>query len=176
MTPEVTIRDAGPQDIPAITEIYAYAVRHSTATYEEVPPDAAEMERRFAELTDRGFPYLVAEQAGTVLGFAYGGPFRMRVGYRFTVEDSVYLARDMVGKGIGRALLATLIARCTALGYRQMVAVVGDSANLSSIRMHESQGFRVAGTCPSLGFKFGNWRDFVLMQRPLGDGDNTLPG
>jgi phosphinothricin acetyltransferase len=170
------VRDAKEADIPAITEIYAGHVRHGLASFEEVPPSAAEMAARRERIVARGLPYLVLERDGAVLGYACAAPYRDRSAYRFTVEDSVYVAEGARRSGIGRALLAPLIDRCADAGYRQMVAVIGDSENVASIGLHASLGFRVAGTLPSVGFKFGRWVDAVTMVRSLGEGDLSLPG
>jgi phosphinothricin acetyltransferase len=175
MTLQIQVRPAETGDILDIHAIYAHHVRHGLASFEEVPPDAAELERRRSDLATRGFPYLVALRDGTVRGYAYAGPYRARTAYRFTVEDSVYVAPEAAGQGIGRALLRELIARCTAMGMRQMVAVIGDSGNSGSIRLHESLGFRRAGQLQSVGFKLGRWVDSGMMQLALGEGDSTLP-
>jgi L-amino acid N-acyltransferase YncA len=170
------IRPAGPADIPAITAIYADAVLTSTASFEIEPPDEAEMMRRMSDLLDAGYPYLAAGGAdGAPLGYAYAGPYRSRPAYRHAVEDSVYLARGAQGKGIGRALLAALIAECEARLYRQMVAVIGGSDNAASIRLHQRAGFAPAGVLRNVGHKHGRWLDSVLMQRPLGQGADTPP-
>jgi phosphinothricin acetyltransferase len=169
------IRSGTPDDAAAIQAIYADHVLHGTATFEEVPPDAAEIARRQAEIAGRGLPYLVAEEGRRILGFAYAGPYRARSAYRFTLEDSIYLASDAAGRGLGRRLLERLIADCTAVGARQLVAVIGDSGNAASIAVHERLGFAHAGTLRSVGFKFGRWLDTVQMQLPLGPGDATLP-
>ena len=169
------MRSATPVDLPAIQSIYAHHVLHGLASYEEVPPDVDEMRRRFAEVTQRGLPYLVAVSGGTVVGYGYCTLFRTRSAYRFVLEDSVYVRDGMLGKGIGRALLTVLIDQCTVLGYRQMIAVIGDSGNAGSIGLHASLGFLRSGNLRSTGFKFGRWVDTVLMQRPLGVGDGTLP-
>ncbi len=169
------MRPATPDDLPVIQSIYAHHVMHGLASYEEVPPDRDEMRRRFAEVTQLGLPYLVAVSAGAVVGYGYCTLFRARSAYRFVLEDSVYVRDDMLGKGIGRALLAVMIERCTALGYRQLIAVIGDSANAGSIGLHASLGFLRSGLLRSTGFKFGRWVDTVMMQRPLGVGDGTLP-
>jgi phosphinothricin acetyltransferase len=150
-------------------------VLHGVASFEEVPPDEAELERRRGDIVARGLPYLVGVSGGRIRGYAYAAPYRARSAYRFSVEDSVYVAPDAVGQGVGRALLAEVIRRCTALGLRQMVAVIGDSGNGASIRLHESLGFRHAGLLRSVGFKHGRWVDSVLMQLALGAGDGTLP-
>ncbi|MFQ5764791.1 MAG: GNAT family N-acetyltransferase, partial [Rhodospirillales bacterium] len=142
---------------------------------EMVPPDVAEMTRRRDALLEAGYPYRVAEVAGAVRGYAYASSYRPRPAYRYTVENSVYVARDTQRRGIGRRLLEDLIGRCTALGFRQMIAVIGDSDNASSIGLHRDLGFAEIGTLPSVGFKFGRWVDSVTMQRALGDGDDTLP-
>ncbi len=164
------IRPAVAADIPAITAIYGHAVQYGTATFEIDPPDAVEMAARFRGLVDGGFPYLAAEVEGVVRGYAYAGLYRTRVAYRHTVEDSVYLARDFHGRGIGRALLTKLVAEASDRGFRQMIAVIGDSAQAASIALHRSAGFRMVGTFEAVGFKFGRWLDTVLMQRPLGAG------
>ena len=173
---DVEIRPATAADLPAITEIYEHAVRYGTATFELIPPDLAEMTRRFKSLMDGGFPYLVAVLDGRVVGYAYAGPYRPRPAYRFTVENSVYLQPAIHRRGIGRQLLQRLIAECEARGYRQMIAVIGDSANAGSIGVHAETGFQMIGTHPDVGFKFGRWLDTVMMQRALGDGGKTLPG
>jgi phosphinothricin acetyltransferase len=169
------IRAATPADAEAIAAIYAHHVLHGTATFEEVPPEPAEIARRQAEIAGRGLPYLVAESGGRVLGYAYAGPLRPRSAYRFTLEDSIYLDPVATGRGLGRRLLDRLIADCTAHGARQLVAVIGDSANAASVALHARAGFRHVGTLRSVGFKFGRWLDTVQMQRPLGDGDATMP-
>lgn len=156
-------------DLPAIQGIYAHHVRHGTASFEEDVPDLAEMTRRHAETVSRGLPYVVVEQNGLVVGYAYAVPYRQRSAYRYTVEDSVYVAPDAVRRGVGRAALAAIVERATSLGYRQMIAVIGDSANEPSIRLHDAVGFTHAGCLRSVGFKFGRWIDSVLMQRALGD-------
>ncbi len=171
----VRIRAAVPADLPAIQAIYAHHVLHGLATYEEVPPDVDEMQRRFDEVAAKGLPYLVAERNGGVVGYGYCTLFRTRSAYRFTLEDSIYIKNGLQGNGIGKALLTGLIERCTALGYRQMIAVIGDSANAGSIGLHASQGFLRAGMLRSSGFKFGRWVDTVTMQLALGEGDGTLP-
>jgi L-amino acid N-acyltransferase YncA len=170
-----SIRAADAADIPAITRIYAHAVRHGTASFELEPPDEAEMARRQRVLFEGGFPYLVAELDGAVAGYAYAGPYRARPAYRFSVEDSVYVAAEAHRRGVGRALLATLIVEAEARGFRQMIAVIGDSAQVSSIELHRAAGFRLIGAIESVGFKFGRWLDSVLMQRALGPGASTAP-
>jgi L-amino acid N-acyltransferase YncA len=172
---DVEIRAAVAADLSAITEIYEHAVRFGTATFELEPPDRAEMTRRFESLVNGGFPYLVAAQDGGPVGYAYAGPYRPRPAYRFTVENSVYLAPSVQHRGIGTALLRRLIAEAEARGYRQMIAVIGDSANAGSIGVHSKTGFGMIGTHPNVGFKFGRWLDTVMMQRALGDGGRTIP-
>ena len=169
------IRPATVADLPFITEIYEHAVRYGTATFELIPPDLAEMKRRFGALMDGGFPYLVATLDGSVAGYAYASPYRPRPAYRFTVENSVYLQPAVHRRGIGLQLLQNLIDECEPRGYRQMIAVIGDSANAGSIGVHRRCGFQMIGTHPNVGFKFGRWLDTVMMQRPLGEGDRTLP-
>ena len=170
-----TLRDTTDADLPAIAAIYAHHVLHGAASFEEVPPSLAEMARRFAELKAKAMPYICIAEAGRILGYAYAGPYRPRIAYRYTVEDSIYLAPDAAGRGFGRRLLAELIDRTTAMGMRQMIAVIGDSANQASIGAHKALGFDMVGTFPAVGFKFGRWIDSVLMQRPLGEGASTLP-
>ena len=171
----IAIRPANEGDIPRVAEIYADHVLTGLATFEAEPPDAAEMLRRYRDLSSRGFPYLIAEADGRVLGYAYAGPFRTRAAYRHTVEDSIYLDRSATRRGVGRMLLDALIGAATRAGFRQMIAVIGDSANAGSIRVHERCGFRMVGTLAATGFKFGRWVDTVLMQRELGEGGATLP-
>lgn len=171
----VDIRLAAEADLPAITSIYDREVRHGTATFELTPPDLAEMTRRFRSLMDGGFPYLAATLASEVVGYAYAGPYRPRPAYRFTVENSVYLAPAVHRQGIGMRLLRRLIEECEARSYRQMIAVIGDSANAGSIGLHSRAGFQMIGTHPSVGFKFGRWLDTVMMQRALGEGASTTP-
>lgn len=171
--PDFQIRPATAADIPAITAIYRHAVLHGTATFEIDAPDVGEMARRFEAITgDRG-PYLVATSGSAVAGYAYAGTYRPRPAYRFTVEDSIYLAPESQKRGIGSALLNELIARAEKEGFRQMIAVIGDSANAGSIAVHARAGFEMIGTHPNVGFKFGRWLDTVMMQRALGDGANT---
>jgi phosphinothricin acetyltransferase len=169
------IRSAAPADIAAITGLYADAVRHGTATFEIEPPDEAEMARRQRALIDKGYPFLVAEKAGVTVGYAYAGPYRDRPAYHWCVEDSIYVAPQLHRQGIGRALLARLIAESETLGFRQMLAVIGDSANTGSVAVHAAIGFRLIGTFQSVGFKHGRWLDTVLMQRALGKGDSSPP-
>ncbi len=172
---DAIIRPAAPADIAAITRIYAEAVLHGTATFEIEPPDGAEMARRQRTLIDKGYPYLVAERSGTVAGYAYAGPYRDRPAYNWCVEDSIYVAPELHRNGIGRLLLARLIAESQTLGFRQMLAVIGDSTNTASVAIHAAAGFRLVGTFRSVGFKHGRWLDTVLMQRPLGKGDGSSP-
>ena len=166
----VNIRDSRDTDIPAITAIYAHAVLHGLASFELDPPDQAEMAHRRAAILAGGYPYLVAEQAGVVAGYAYAGPYRTRPAYRFAAENSIYIAPDRQRKGIGHALLPVLIDRCTEAGFRVMVAVIGDSGHRASIDLHAAHGFSHAGLLPGVGWKFGRWVDSVLMTRPLGPG------
>src|ERR1700676_601901 len=169
------IRPTTAADLPAITEIYEHAVRYGTATFELIPPDLAEMTRRFGVLMEGGFPYFVAALDGRVVGYAYAGAYRPRPAYRFTVENSVYLEPAIHGRGIGQQLMQRLIAESEARGYRQMIAVIGDSANAGSIGVHTRCGFRMIGTHPNVGLKFGRWLDTVMMQLPLGDGAGSVP-
>src|SRR4051794_11936730 len=173
--PAPDIRTAIEADLPAVTDIYQHAVLYGTATFELIPPNLAEMTRRFRSLMDGGYPYFVASLEGRVVGYAYAGPYRPRPAYRFTVEDSVYLQPAIHRRGTGLQLLQRLIAECEARGYRQMIAVVGDSANAGSIGVHTRCGFAMIGTHPNVGWKFGRWLDTVMMQRALGDGADTLP-
>jgi phosphinothricin acetyltransferase len=170
-----TIRPATPADIPAITRIYAHAVRYGTASFELEPPDEAEMTRRQAALIEGGYPYLAAEVDGMLAGYAYAGAYRPRPAYRFSVEDSVYVAPEAQRRGVGRALLAALIDEAIARGFRQMVAVIGDAAQAPSIELHRAAGFRMIGAVEAVGFKHGRWLATVLMQRALGEGDQTPP-
>ena len=170
-----SIRPATPADIPAITRIYAHAVRYGTASFELEPPDEAEMMRRMRALFDGGYPYLVAEAEGAVAGYAYAGPYRTRPAYRFSVENSVYVAPEAHRRGIGRLLLDALISECEARGYRLMIAVIGDSAQTASIELHRAAGFKLVGAFEGVGYKFDRWLDTVLMQRPLGKGSSAPP-
>jgi phosphinothricin acetyltransferase len=164
------IRDSLDADLPAITAIYGHAVRTGTASFEYDPPDLPEMTRRRADVLAKNFPYLIAEQNGTVAGYAYANTYRARPAYRFSVENSIYIAPDRQGTGIGRQLLPALLQRCEALGLRLVIAVIGDSASLPSIRLHASCGFTHAGSLPKVGWKHGNWLDTVFMTRALGPG------
>lgn len=166
------IRPSTPEDLPAITAIYGDAVLTGTGTFELDSPDLAEMTRRRDDVLSKGLPWLVAERNGQVLGYAYANHFRPRRAYRFCLEDSIYLARDARGQGVGRVLLAELLGRCEALGARQMLAVIGDSANAGSIGLHAAAGFAHTGVLKASGWKFGRWLDVVLMQRALGPGDS----
>ena len=171
----LTIRPTRDDDLPAIHAIYRHAVLHGTASFELEPPDLAEMRRRRDALIADGHPYLAAERDGAVLGYAYAGPYRPRPAYRATVEDSIYIHPDAVGQGLGKALLSSLLDACETLGFRQMMAVIGDGEGRSaaSVRLHESLGFRLVGIARDVGFKHGRWLDQVLMQRALGEGASS---
>ena len=191
----IIVRDARDEDVSVLTALYAHHVRHGLATFEIEPPDETEMRRRMNELTGHGYPWLIAEapraaitalaktvaaDAGTgdpsvILGYAYAGPYRARIAWHHTIEDSIYLHPDATGRGVGRQLLERLIDASAARGYRQMVAVIGDSANAASIAVHAACGFERVGVLRDVGFKFGRWVDSVLMQRALGEGSRTLP-
>jgi phosphinothricin acetyltransferase len=171
----VNIRPSHEGDIDRIAAIYRHHVLYGLASFEEVPPDAEELAARRRAILGRGLPYLVAEHSSRVLGYCYAGPYRPRAAYRFTLEDSIYIDEAEVGRGIGRALLTALLDRCSELGYRQMVAVIGGSDTWPSIRLHAALGFARIGVLPAVGFKFGSWVDIVLMQRALGSGAATLP-
>ncbi len=162
-----TVREASGSDLPAIQEIYAHHVRHGLGSFEETPPGLAELQTRRQAVRAAGLPYLAAGLGKRLAGFAYAAPYRQRPAYRHTVEDSVYVAPEFQGQGVGGALLGRLIALCAERGMREMVAVIGDSGNLSSIRLHERHGFRRAGVLVNVGFKHGRWLDTVLMQRSL---------
>lgn len=166
------VRDA---DMPAIQAIYAHHVRHGTASWELEPPDLAEMARRRDAILALGLPYVVGERDGRILGYSSAGPYRPRPGYRFTVENTIYVLDEVAGGGVARPLLQRVIDDCAAAGRRQMVAVIGDSANHASIRFHAKMGFRHVGVIENIGFKFGRWLDSVLMQRTLGAGAESLP-
>ena len=165
---DIPIRPAGRRDIAAITRIYDHAVRHGTASFEIEPPDEQEMVRRYEKLRDGRYPYLVAELGGAIAGYAYAGPYRDRPAYNWSVENSIYIAPQSQRRGIGRALLDHLIVAAQDRGFRQMIAVIGDSSNTASIELHRAAGFRLVGTFDNVGFKFGRWLDSVLMQRALG--------
>jgi phosphinothricin acetyltransferase len=173
MSNGVSLRPSQDRDLAAITAIYRHHVLHGVASFDEKPPGLAEMARRRGEILARGLPYLVAEQSERVLGYCYASLYRTRSAYRFAVEDSIYIDGAEVGRGIGRALLSELIDRCTAQGYRQMVAVIGGSDQWPSIRLHAALGFARVGLLSAIGFKFGAWVDTVLMQRALGEGADT---
>ena len=172
---KVRIRPALESDMPGVQEIYTHYVRLTTASFEEDPPTVAEMTARWQRVQSRGLPYLVAMKGNKLAGYAYAAPFRERSGYRYTIEDSIYVSEDFLGRNVGNALLTELIERCTALGFRQMVAVIGDSTNAASLAIHSRHGFFVVGALSSTCFKFGRWVDAVLMQRILGEGDTTIP-
>ena len=169
------VRAASEADAPAVAAIYGHHVLHGFGTFEEVPPTDAEMASRIASVRGHGLPYLVAEAGGAAIGFAYAAPFRPRAAYRYTAEDSVYIHPDHLGRGVGRALVSEVIAACEALGLRQLVAVIGDSANAGSIGLHRSLGFVDAGVGRSLGFKHGRWVDIVWMRKALNGGDLGTP-
>ncbi|MGE5567216.1 MAG: N-acetyltransferase family protein [Parcubacteria group bacterium] len=169
------IRPATPADAPALAAIYGDACLHGFGTFEEVPPSPDEMAARLKSVTDRGLPYVVAEVDGEVAALAYAAPFRLRAAYRYTVEDSVYVAPGFKGRGLGAAVLLKVIDACEALGLRQIMAVIGDSDNAGSIGLHRSLGFEIKGVMPAVGFKHGRWVDIVFMQRPLNGGAETLP-
>jgi L-amino acid N-acyltransferase YncA len=171
----VVLRLAEPDDFTAIHDIYRHHVLNGLGSFEVEPPDRAELLRRHADVRARKLPYLAALSGDRLVGYAYAGPFRTRPAYRFTVEDSIYIAPDAVGRGVGRVLLAELIERCTALGLRQMIAVIGDSGNAGSIALHRALGFGQPFVLEGAGFKFGRWIDIVLMQRPLGPGAGAPP-
>jgi L-amino acid N-acyltransferase YncA len=171
----LVIRPSETADLPAITAIYAWNVLNGTGTFELDVPDQAEMSRRRDDVLGKGLPWLVAERDGLVLGYAYANHFRPRRAYRFCLEDSIYLADAARGQGLGTLLLAELVSRCEAAGARQMLAVIGDSANAGSIGVHRALGFEHTGILRSAGWKFGRWLDVVLMQKPLGLGDACAP-
>jgi L-amino acid N-acyltransferase YncA len=175
---DFVIRDSAYEDVPAIAAIYAHAVLHGTGTFETTPPDVEEMVRRRDTVLMERWPYLVAEarDSGAVLGYAYAATFRPREAYRYCLEDSVYIAPGLGRRGVGRALLEALISRCETGGFRQMVAVIGDSANEGSIGLHAACGFQRTGLLPDAGWKFGRWLDVVFMTRPLGRGASEPPG
>ena len=171
----VEIRLATPDDLDAVQAIYAPHVLKGLATFEEVPPSRDEIARRYRDVTGNGLPWIVAQYGDSVAGYGYCAPYRARSAYRYSLEDSVYVRDEMHGRGVGKAILTDLIRRCEGLGYRQLIAVIGDSAHAPSINLHASAGFLRVGTLRSVGFKFGRWVDTVLMQRPLGKGDATTP-
>lgn len=169
------MRAALPDDMPAIHAIYAHHVLSGLASFEEEAPSVSELRRRFEEARAKELPYVVADFGGVLAGYGYCALYRTRSAYRYALEDSIYVRPDAQGRGVGRALLAELIRQCEALGYRQLIAVIGDSAHAASIGLHASQGFLRVGTLRSVGFKLGRWVDSVIMQRPLGSGDGTKP-
>jgi phosphinothricin acetyltransferase len=175
MTPALTLRDALDHDMSAVQGIYAHHVIHGTASFELEPPTLEQMLQRRADIRGNGLPYVVAEANGEIVGYAYATLYRPRPAYRFTVEDSVYVREGMAGLGIGQRLLETVIQRCTDDGRRQMVAIIGNSENVASMRLHERLGFRKVGVFESVGFKHGRWLDTVIMQRELGEGRHSLP-
>ena len=168
------IRSASDSDVPAIARIYGHHVLHGLGTFEEIPPGLSDMAARKASVDALGLPWLVAEASG-VIGYAYAAPFRTRAAYRYTVEDSVYVAPDQLGRGVGKALVARLIEICEGMGLRQMMAGIGDSANAGSIGLHRGLGFETTGVSMAVGFKFGRWVDVVWMQRSLSGGDRSPP-
>ncbi|HYF06198.1 MAG TPA: GNAT family N-acetyltransferase [Acetobacteraceae bacterium] len=169
------IREAAEADLPAITAIYAHHVLHGTGTFEEEPPDRAEMAARLAKVLKARCAWLVSEDETGITGFAYFAPFRDRSAYRFCAENSVYVREGVRGQGVGKALVAELLARAETRGFRQMLAVIGDSENAGSIGLHASLGFRQAGVIHAVGLKFGRWLDVVFMQKSLGEGDRDIP-
>jgi L-amino acid N-acyltransferase YncA len=175
MSGSLQLRPSEDRDVEAIVAIYGHHVLHGVASFEEVPPGIDEITHRRRAILDRGLPYLVAEQSGRIVGYCYASPYRTRSAYRFTLEDSIYIDAAELGRGIGRALLAELIERSAALGYRQMVAVIGGREQWPSIRLHQALGFAHIGVLPAVGFKFGGWVDTVLMQRALGAGSASRP-
>jgi L-amino acid N-acyltransferase YncA len=175
LSAQPVVRDALEGDLEGVWAIYRLEVLEGTASFELEPPDVAELGARWRAIRTAGLPYVVAEVDGGVAGYAYAGPYRTRVGYRHTCEDSVYIARFARRQGLGRLLLERVIADATASGRRQMVAIIGDSAHLASIRLHEQAGFRLVGVLQDVGCKFGRWLDTVIMQRPLGAGAASVP-
>jgi L-amino acid N-acyltransferase YncA len=171
----VQVRPALPDELPAMRAIYEHHVLYGLASFEEEPPSLDEMRRRYEEVRARGLPWLAADFGGVLAGYGYCAPYRSRSAYRYTLEDSVYVRNGSEGRGVGSAILDALIRRCEALGYRQLVAVIGDSGHAASINLHASHGFVRVGTLRSCGFKLGRWVDSVLMQRPLGSGDANPP-
>lgn len=172
---EVTIRDAASDDMPFVQRIYAHHVLNSTATFEETPPTEQEMQLRRLAILEHGLPYLVALRGGRIAGYAYAGPYRSRPAYRYTIEDTIYLAHDITGQGIGRALLTALIERCEQGPWRQMIAVIAGNANQGSINVHRKLGFTHAGTQAATGYKFKQWIDVIFMQRALSGGHLSPP-
>ena len=174
-TANLVVRDAAEADLGAVARIYAHYVERALATFEEIPPTREEMLARRRKALESGAPYLVAEIDGEVVGYCYAAPYHARPAYRHTLEDSVYVAPELGGRGVGGALLRALLARCEAGPWRQMVAIIGDSGNLASIALHRRCGFEPVGTLRSVGFKLGRWVDTPIMQRALGPGDSRLP-
>ena len=173
---ELEVRDALPDDVHAIAGIYAWHVLHGRASFEEVPPTIDEMRQRMKSVAENGLPWLIALYRGIVVGYCYATPYRPRQAYRYTLEESIYVDASITGRGFGTALMNALIARCEQGPWRQMIAVVGDGNNNSgSLRLHKKHGFEIVGQLRSVGYKKGDWRDTVIMQRPLNDGDWTLP-
>lgn len=175
ISPEILIRDSTADDVPAIAAIYAYHVRHGTGSFELDPPDLSEIARRRADVLANEFCHLVAERAGEIVGFAYLNYFRMRPAYRFSAENSVYVKSGLARAGIGRQLMQGLVSRAEARGIRQIVAIIGDSANTGSIGLHSACGFRFAGLLRASGWKFDRWLDTVIMQREVGQSDRACP-
>jgi phosphinothricin acetyltransferase len=175
MIGHIVVRNAMPQDMAAVQLIYAQHVLHGTATFEEVPPTVEEMLSRRTTVLELGLPYLVAEINGNIAGYCYASSYRPRIAYRYTIEDSVYLAPQFYGRGVGKALLSALIERCEAGPWRQMIAVIAGNQNVASISLHRNLGFKHAGTQPATGYKFNQWIDVVFMQRHLGEGSSTPP-
>ena len=169
------VRAASPADAAALARIYGHNAVHGFGTFEEVAPSPEEMAARLKAVQDRGMPWMVVEDAGQVLGFAYAAPYRTRSAYRYTAEDSVYVAPEAQGRGVGRAALQAVVAACEALGVRQLVAVIGDSDNAGSLALHRALGFEPCGVLPALGFKHGRWLDVVLMQKALNGGASIPP-
>lgn len=175
MTDPISIRDVRAEDVPGIRRIYGHHVQTGVGSFEETAPDEAEMAVRVRAVTGAGLPWLVAERGGALLGYAYASAYHVRSAYRFAVQDSVYVAEEAMGQGVGRALLQALVDRCTAMGYRQMVALVGGTENAGSIALHTALGFRTCGVVEAVGLKFGRWLDVVTMQRDLGPGRSDIP-
>ncbi|CAI8733031.1 MULTISPECIES: GNAT family N-acetyltransferase [Kosakonia] len=174
--PAVVVRDACPEDVHAIASLYAWHVLHGRASFEEVPPTIDEMRTRMNHIAKEGLPWMVALYHGIVVGYCYAGYYRPREAYRYTLEESIYVDASMTGRGIGSTLMSALIERCEEGPWRQLIAVIGDGNNNSgSLRLHKKHGFEIAGQLRSVGYKKGDWRDTLIMQRPLNDGDWTLP-
>jgi phosphinothricin acetyltransferase len=171
----LTIRPSTDQDVPAITAIYGHHVQHGTGTFETSPPSESDMAARRADVLSKALPYLVAEQSGRVVGFAYCQWFKPRPAYRFSAEDSIYMHPEVAGQGLGKQLLTAVIVQAEAAGIRKLIAVIGDSGNAGSIGVHRTLGFRQVGVIHSCGWKFGRWLDIVLMEKPLGDADRSAP-